>query len=81
MRTREQVITNMCYTYRHDYGIVKDPEYKHHVSELTYSMSSGMYQWERDQLWEQMSQIFDNDIAPHMEFRAAATSRNICDND
>jgi hypothetical protein len=81
MRTREQVITNMCYTWRHDYGLVKDPEYKYHVSELTYSMSSGMYQWEREQLWKQMAQIFDNDIAPHMEFRAAATSRNICDND
>jgi len=40
-----------------------------------------MYQWEREQLWKQMSQIFDNDIAPHMEFRAAANSRNICDND
>jgi hypothetical protein len=81
MRTRDKIITGMCYTWRHDYGIVKDPEYKHHVSELTYSMSSGMYQWEREQLWKQMAQLFDNDIAPHMEFKTVATSKNICDND
>jgi hypothetical protein len=81
MRTREQVITGMCYTWRHDYGLVKDPEYKHHASDFIDAISAGMYQWEREQLWKQMAQIFDNDIAPHMEFRAAATSRNICDND
>ena len=81
MRSREQVITNMCYTWRHDYGLIKDPEYKHHASDFIDSISSGMYQWEREQLWKQMAQIFDNDIAPYMEFRAVATSRNICDND
>ena len=81
MRTREQVITGMCYTWRHDYGLVKDPEYKHHASDFIDAISAGMYHWEREQLWKQMAQIFDNDIAPHMEFRAAANSRNICDND
>jgi hypothetical protein len=81
MRTREQVITSMCYTCRHDYGLVKDPEYKHHASDFIDTISAGMYQWEREQLWKQMAQIFDNDIAPYMEFRAAANSRNICDND
>jgi hypothetical protein len=43
-------------------------------------MSSGMYQWEREQLWKQMAQIFDNDIAPNMIFKIP-DSRNICDND
>ena len=81
MKTREEIITSMCYTSRHDYGIVKDPDYKHHVSDFIDSISAGMYQLERKQLWEQMAQLFDNDIAPHMEFRAVATSRNICDND
>jgi hypothetical protein len=71
----------MCYTWRHDYGLVKDPDYKRHDADFIDNISSGMYQWEREQLWKQMAQIFDNDIAPHMEFRAAATSRNICDND
>jgi hypothetical protein len=81
MRSRDEVITSMCYTWRHDYGIVKDPEYKNYQNDVIDSISSGMYQWEREQLWKQMAQIFDNDIAPHMEFRAAANSRNICDND
>jgi len=81
MKTREEIITSMCYTSRHDYGIVKDPDYNHHVSDFIDSISAGMYQQERKQLWEQMAQLFDNDIAPYMEFRAVATSRNICDND
>jgi hypothetical protein len=81
MKSRDEIITGMCYTWRHDYGIVKDPEYKNHQNDVIDSISAGMYQWEREQLWKQMAQIFDNDIAPHMEFRAAATSRNICGND
>jgi hypothetical protein len=81
MRGRDEVITSMCYTWRHDYGLVKDPDYKNHHNDFIDVISSGMYQWEREQLWKQMAQIFDNDIAPHMEFRAAANSRNICDND
>jgi hypothetical protein len=81
MRSRDEVITSMCYTWRHDYGIVKDPEYKNYQNDVIDSISSGMYQWEREQLWKQMAQIFDNDIAPHMEFCAVANSRNICDND
>lgn len=59
MRTREQIITSMCYTYRHDYGITKE----------TFSLSSGMYQEEREALWNTMAEIFDNDIAPYMEMK------------
>jgi hypothetical protein len=36
---------------------------------------------ERESLWRQMAQIFDNDIAPHMEFKTVANSRNLCGND
>lgn len=83
MHTREQIITSMCYTWRHDYGIVKDPEHKVRpgMTDFIDSISAGMYQCERKQLWEKMAQIFDNDIAPHMELNTIATSRNICDND
>lgn len=81
MLTREQIINSMCYTWRHDYGIVKDPEYKNYQNDVIDNISAGMYQWEREQLWKQMAQIFDNNIIPYMEFRAVATSRNICDND
>ena len=83
MKNRNEIITSMCYTWRHDYGIVKDPNYKDRpgMTDFIDVISSGMYQQEREQLWKQMAQIFDNDIAPHMEFRAVANSRNICDND
>lgn len=65
MKTREQIITAMCYTYRHDYGLEKhDAPNDYHLP-----FSSGMRQEERLTLWNQMSQIFDNDIAPYMEFK------------
>ena len=56
---REQIITSMCYTWRHDYGLEKK----------TGILSSGTTKEERDHLWSLMSQIFDNDIAPNMEFK------------
>ena len=83
MSTREEIITSMCYTWRHDYGLVKDPDYKvsHGTTDFIDTISAGMYQVERESLWRQMAQIFDNDIAPNMEFKSTANSRNICDND
>ena len=65
MKSREEIITSMCYTWRHDYGLDK----------LEHDgpgglISCGLTQQERDLLWRQMAQIFDNDIAPYMEFRA-----------
>lgn len=56
MKTREQMIESMCLTWRHDFGTEK-------------GALSGMTDGERDALRRQMAQIFDNDIAPHMEFR------------
>jgi hypothetical protein len=63
MKTREQIITNMCYTYRHDYGLTISED------ERMYTLNSGMTNREKESLWKQMAQIFDNDIAPHMEFK------------
>jgi hypothetical protein len=62
MKKREEIITSMCYTWRHDYGLDKDPE-------NTFVFGSGMTVEERQSLWNQMAQIFDNDILPHMEFK------------
>ena len=73
MKTREQIITDMCYTWRHDYGLVKE-------SLEVDSISSGMTEPEREMLWHAMAQIFDNCIAPHMIFKIQ-DSRYICDND
>lgn len=64
MKTREEIITSMCYTWRHDYGLDKTVG-----TGFADIISSGMTQQEREALWRQMAQIFDNDIAPYMEFR------------
>jgi hypothetical protein len=72
MKTREQIITSMCYTMRHDYGLVKEHmEFDESAKEINpfHFLTSGMYQEEREALWRQMSQIFDNDIAPYMDFK------------
>lgn len=61
MKTREDIITSMCYTWRHDYGLVKDTK--------SSPLDSGMTQSQRELLWRQMSQLFDNDIVPYMEFK------------
>jgi hypothetical protein len=54
----------MCYTWRHDYGL--DRQEHDGPGGL---ISAGLTDADRKLLWSQMAQIFDNDIAPHMEFR------------
>ena len=65
MKTRDEIITSMCYTYRHDYGLVKESD----PCGYSFPLQSGMTEIERHALWNQMAQIFDNDIAPNMEFK------------
>ena len=62
MKTREQIITDMCYTWRHDYGL--DRQEHDGPGEL---ISCGLTTQEREQLWQQMAQIYDRCIAPAME--------------
>jgi hypothetical protein len=59
-KTREQIITSMCYTYRHDYGLTKPSGDR---------LGAGMTTEQQQALWRQMAQIFDNDIEPYMEFK------------
>ena len=61
--TREQIIHNMCMTFRHDYGLEISED------DRMYTLMSGMTKLERQGLYRSMSQIFDNDIAPYMEFK------------
>jgi hypothetical protein len=63
MKTREEIITSMCYTMRHDYGLGRPKN-------SVFPFESGLTDREREALWNQMAQLFDNDIAPYMEFRA-----------
>jgi len=57
MKTREEIINSMCYTWRHDFELDKDHD----------SLSSGMTAMERVLLWNAMAQIFDNDISPLLD--------------
>lgn len=58
MKSREEIINNMCMTYRHDYGLEINEADRH----LTFM--SGMTRSERVVLFNTMAQIYDNDIAP-----------------
>lgn len=61
--TREEIINSMCYTYRHDYGLTISED------DRMYTLNSGVTELERKAIWQTMAQIFDNDIAPYMEFK------------
>ena len=60
-KRRDEIITEMCYTMRHDYGLEK--------REGALEFEAGTTEQERKALWNQMAQIFDNNIAPNMELR------------
>jgi len=56
---REEIIISMCYTYRHDYGLNRDP--------TDPPWCAGMTPTERIGLYNTMAQIYDNNIAPLVE--------------
>jgi hypothetical protein len=56
MKNKEQIITDMCYTYRQDYGLDKDPSDP--------SWCAGMTPDERKGLFNTMKQIYENNIEP-----------------
>jgi hypothetical protein len=66
LMSREQIITDMCMTYRHDYGLDRKPEDPPWVA--------GMTPDERKGLWNTMAQIYDNNIAPNMVLKNAKSS-------
>ena len=64
MKTREEIITAMCYTWRHDYGLEKQQ-----YGDFSDAIPSGMTERERKMLRNAMSQLFDNAISPYMELK------------
>jgi hypothetical protein len=59
MKTKEEIITSMCYTYRHDYGLRKEPNDP--------SWTSGMTEQDAKMLYKTMEQIYNNNIEPIIE--------------
>ena len=68
--TRNQIIKQMCLTYRHDYDL-----------DRTYGeeLSSGINDSERQYIWDMMTQIYDNVIGPNMEFKRVSSPAHSCD--
>ena len=64
MKTREDIIISMCMTTRHDFGLVRNTG-----ESGPYPFPSGMIDQEKESLYRQMAQIFDNCIQPYMEFK------------
>jgi len=59
MRSKEEIINDMCMTYRHDYGLRKDP------SEPPWT--AGMTENDAKMLYKTMEQIYTNNIEPLLE--------------
>ena len=53
---KQKLIMDMCYTYRHDFGLNKSPDDP--------SWVAGMTEVERKMLIKTMTQIFNNNIEP-----------------
>lgn len=66
--TREGIITNMCYTWDHAFGMEKDPVFE------GLQLMGGYTPEERQALWNRMAQIYDNDIAPFHKIKSKKTS-------
>lgn len=62
--TEQDIIHAMCLTWRHDYGLHLTPE-----EAALGSLLSGMTARERQALYNQMEQLFNNCIKPYMEFK------------
>ena len=56
MMEREQIIHDMCMTYRHDYGLRKKPNDPPWLSGMTEEEAKGLY--------KTMEQIYTNNIEP-----------------
>lgn len=71
MKTREEIITAMCFTFRHDYGLPK--ETIRVGGQAVPIGSSGMTDNERETLYNTMSKIYTNAIEPYMVPRVKLT--------
>ena len=56
MKTKEEIIHSMCLTYRHDFGLRKNPSDPPWVA--------GMTEEDAKSLYKVMEQIYNNDIEP-----------------
>jgi hypothetical protein len=59
MNEREKTIHDMCMTYRHDYGLRKEPGEP--------PWTAGMTEEDAKMLYKTMEKIYTNNIEPHLK--------------
>lgn len=64
-KTKHQIIVDMCYCMRHDYGIVKTED----------GLDSGMTPKEREALYSEMKEVYNTCIEPYMEIKTWSLKR------
>jgi hypothetical protein len=70
MTNREQVIYDMCMSYRHDFGLRKEPGEP--------SWTAGMTEDDAKMLYKTMEQIYNNNIEPLLkEFNDLKEGRSV----
>lgn len=62
LSSREQIINNMCLTFREDYDTIIDKD------DRMYTLMPGMTPDEREELHRNMRKVFDKCILPRMQF-------------
>lgn len=70
MKTREEVILSMCHAYRDDYSLSRTPG-DH--------QRGGFNESERTYVYDMMTRIFDQGVAPYMDFKRPSYSAHSCD--
>ena len=68
-RSREEIIQSMCLTWDHSYMAP--------TSEVFPGVKMGLTQAEKESLFRQMAQLFDNDIAPYMTFKKTRREKKL----
>ncbi len=70
MKSKEEIIYDMCMSYRHDYGLRKEPNEP--------SWTAGMTEEDAKMLYKTMEQIYNNNIEPLLnEFNELKEGRSV----
>jgi hypothetical protein len=77
MKTKQDIITAMCFTFRQDYGLPK--ETIRVEGQAVPIGSSGMTQDEQDNLYRSMLQLYNNAIEPYMVLKGEAYTVSVTD--
>lgn len=69
MKTKEEIIQSMCLTYDHRYFLPAEEEADGDEFDSPLISAMLMSQKEKEFVYNQMKQLFENDIEPYMTFK------------